>query len=302
MNVLITGCAGFIGSKLSNKLVELGANVDGIDDLSTGLIVNINKKINFYNFDVSKSSELMKINKKYDYILHLAGQSSGQISNEDPLNDLVRNTNTTVNLINYVRKNPIKKFVYASSMSVYGEIKNPAIEATKVNPISFYGISKNTSEIYLRKISNEIKSLSLRMFNVYGPGQNMLNLKQGMVSIFLSQAINNGAITVKGSLERYRDFIYIDDVVNYWVKLTLNEEAIGEINIGSGVKTKVSELIEIIQKITKTNQLKIDESTPDDQFGIIANIDKLFKMAGEIELTKLYTGIEKFYNFEMNND
>lgn len=302
IKVLITGSAGFIGSKLSKKFLELGANADGIDDMSTGLSRNIDDRINFYNFDVSNPDELMKLNKKYDYILHLAGQSSGQISNENPLNDLMRNTSTTVNLINYIRKNPTRKIVYASSMSVYGEINYPAVESSVVSPISFYGISKRTSEIYLRKVSNEFNTLSLRMFNVYGPGQDMDNLKQGMVSIFLSQALKKRTITVKGSLERFRDFIYIDDVVDYWVQLTLNNNAFGEINIGSGTKTTVLELINYIKKITDTNTVNVVDSTPDDQFGIVANIDVLSKLVGDVRVTPLCEGIKKFYNYELNND
>lgn len=301
MKVLVTGCAGFIGSKLCKRFLELGASVDGIDDMSTGLLRNIDKRICLYNFDVSNPIDLKKINKKYDYILHLAGQSSGQISNEDPLNDLRRNTNTTVNLLSYIRKNPVRKIVFASSMSVYGNINYPAIESDDVNPISFYGISKRTSEVYLKKVCNEFNTLSLRMFNVYGPGQNMDNLKQGMVSIFLSQALNQKSITVKGSLDRYRDFIYIDDVVEYWLRLTLND-AVGEVNLGSGHKTTVSELVDKIKEITNINHISVADGTPDDQFGIVANTEKLTQLAGSLELTTLTEGIEKFYKHESNYD
>jgi UDP-glucose 4-epimerase len=298
LKILITGCAGFIGSQISKKLLELGAKIDGIDDLSTGLITNLDKRVNFYNFDLSNQDELLKIKEKYDYILHLAGQSSGQISNEDPLNDLKRNVNTTVNLISYARRHPTRKIVYASSMSVYGDVSSLATESCIPNPKSFYGISKRTSEVYLKKISNEIDSLSLRMFNVYGPGQDMNNSKQGMVSIFLSQAMRSKTITVKGSLSRFRDFIFIDDVVSYWIKLTLNSNATGEVNIGTGMKTTVNDLVNIIKKIALIDDVFVTESTPDDQFGIVANTDLLNKYAECVVLTPLSDGLNKFYEYE----
>ena len=184
-------------------------------------------------------------------------------------------------------------------MSVYGDVcinSRGASEGDDLHPKSCYGISKLTSEKYLSVFKEGLPYISMRMFNVYGPGQDMINLKQGMVSIYLSQAINSEKIIVKGSLERFRDFIYIDDVVKSWFRAaTYDIELNQSINIGSGQKTTVSKLLGKISKLTKNSNYQLEGETPCDQLGIYSNPAKFKDLLGFVKLTSLDDGLKEFF-------
>ena len=175
-NILVTGGAGFIGSYLSKDLIEQGYKVYTIDNLTTGFKSNLSKQINFVKGDVSNKNILNKLkNIKFESIVHIAGQSSGEISFENPEYDLKTNTLSTLNLLNFSKENNCKKFIYASTMSVYGiQDPIPITEKHTVKPESFYAVGKLASENYMKIYSKlGIDCISLRLFNVYGPGQNM---------------------------------------------------------------------------------------------------------------------------------
>ena len=301
MNILITGVAGFIGSQIARKFISEGFNVIGIDNLSSGKRENIPAEVNFFNIDLIDSYLLSKIPIKCDLILHLAGQSSGEISYHEPIDDLNKNTISTLNLIKYGIKNKSKRFLYASSMSVYGDFdcsKKGVSEQNYLEPKSCYGIGKLASEKYLNVYKNQLPFVSLRMFNVYGPGQDMENMKQGMVSIYLSQAIKYGSISVKGSLSRFRDFIFIDDVVEAWYRASFDKKAINQaINLGTGKKTNVSEIIEVIKYITKIDQINLEEGTPCDQLGIYSDNKKLSNILNFTPKVNLVEGLNIFYKW-----
>jgi UDP-glucose 4-epimerase len=301
MHYLVTGGAGFIGSIISKKLLFLGNKVTIIDNLSTGKKSNIPSKANFVEGDLSKLETIEKLNnKKFHAILHISGQSSGEISFENPIYDLNSNTVSTLLLLDYALKTKCNKFIYASSMSVYGEQrgKDQFSETDKLNPKSFYAVGKLASENYL-KIYNQqygINYTILRYFNVYGPGQDLDNLKQGMVSIYLSQFLNNKfkKVLVKGSKNRFRDFCYIDDVVNITIK-SINDKRFNNevINVGTGKKTTVREVILEIKKYLSTNKPVIFKgSTPGDQHGIYANVDKI-KYLTKFKFTNFNFGLKK---------
>ena len=300
-NILVTGVAGFIGSEIAKELLLLSHEVYGVDDLSNGYKKNIPQGVNFIETDLSKPSSLKKIPKDIDVVFHLSGQSSGEVSFEDPIQDLKKNTHSTLNLISFIKENSIQKIVYASSMSVYGNVEDsPIKENHPLAPLSCYGVGKLSSENYLRIMLPKTNVVVMRMFNVYGPGQDLKNLKQGMVSIYLSQAINTGTIEVKGSLERWRDFIFIDDVVAAWVK-ALNTDLIGNniFNLGSGKKTYVKELIEEIQKNIQLINVSVSDETPGDQKGIFSDNSNIKRSLGIKSFTSLEDGIKKFYKWSM---
>lgn len=276
---LVTGVAGFIGSSLALNLLANGDDVYGIDNFTTGYESNVPDDVKLIRGNCQDLEIIKKLNlTKFDAIFHIAGQSSGEISFSDPVYDLQTNTQSTLILLDFALKTKCTKFIYASSMSVYGDQTDlPVSEMSAVSPKSFYAVGKLASEQYLKIYSTfGIQCIALRLFNVYGPGQNMENLKQGMISIFLAQAIKNRKIIVKGSKNRYRDFVYIDDVVIAFIKaLEIKPQKYIEFNIGTGDKTHIDSLLYQIGKILN---YKIDilykGSTPGDQFGIYADINK----------------------------
>jgi UDP-glucose 4-epimerase len=275
---LVTGAAGFIGSALAKKLVGAGHIVYTIDNLSTGYESNIPEGVHFIKGNVQNQESIAQLREiKMDAIFHIAGQSSGEISFENPVYDLQTNTQSTLLLLDYARKTGCSNFIYASTMSVYGDQDIlPVKEEFHPNPKSFYAVGKLASENYLKIFSEfGINCTAIRLFNVYGPGQNMDNLKQGMISIFLAQALHEAKITVKGSTDRFRDFVYIDDVVDAFVKALECKEGYNVVNIASGVKTTVAQVLQCIEKeFDDRLEISIQGGTQGDQFGIYADNSK----------------------------
>jgi UDP-glucose 4-epimerase len=182
-------------------------------------------------------------------------------------------------------------------MSIYGDQgDSPVKENTLLKPKSFYGVGKIASEHYQNIYKKYgINCTSLRLFNVYGPGQNLNNLKQGMVSIFISQAINSKKIIVKGSKIRFRDFIFIDDVVEAFISsIDNNFKGFRAINISRGVKTTVEELMFLIKaNLPFSFSVDYSGSTPGDQHGIIGDPSYAKKELSWVAKTDLKNGIEK---------
>jgi len=298
---LVTGGAGFIGSAIAKKLLQDDNEVYIIDNLNTGYLENVPNEAKFIDGDFSKDETISKLNNiKFDVIFHIGGQSSGEISYEDPEYDLNTNTLSTLKLLQYCVKTGCKKFIYASTMSVYGEQKDKEqfSEEDEVNPKSFYAVGKLASEKYMDIFSKQfgIDFVALRYFNVYGVGQNLENMKQGMVSIYLKQFLDDKfkEVEVKGDLNRFRDLIYIDDVVDITIEASKNEQFKNSIiNIGTGKKTRVKDILELIQKYTQSHKkVMITDGTPGDQFGIYAN-NELLKSLYQKELIRFEDGVQK---------
>lgn len=303
--ILITGAAGFIGAKVAQKFIDLGYETITIDNLSTGIKENIPKGTILIEGSCGDKSIIEKIESySIDGILHIAGQSSGEVSFENPAYDLESNAMSTVLLLDFARKKGIKRFVFASTMSVYGDQEIlPVTEESIPNPKSFYSCGKLASENYLKIYANfGIETIALRLFNVYGPGQNLDNLKQGMLSIYLAQALNYDKILVKGSKDRFRDFVYIDDVVEAFVSLYLSSwKGYNVYNICSGKPTTVSDLLHGIQHhIGKEVNILFDEGTPGDQFGIYGNYDKIMRDFSWKPTTYLNEGLKMMVEWALN--
>lgn len=303
---LVTGAAGFIGSAVARKLIELGNEVITVDNLSTGYKDAIPKKVVFIKGDCQDVSVIDKVNSsKLEAIIHIAGQSSGEISFDDPVYDLQTNAQSTLLLLKLAQKIGCKKFVYASSMSVYGEQPDrPTAEDAITLPKSFYAVGKIASENYLRIFSQfGITATSLRLFNVYGPGQNMENLRQGMVSIFLAQAITQKHIHVKGSKDRYRDLVYIEDVVDAFLRsLDRDDNEYNVFNVATGIKTTVEKLIfKICQYLPFKPTIEYSGSTPGDQFGIYGDSIKMLRVLGWKARYSLDDGLSNMVKWALQN-
>jgi UDP-glucose 4-epimerase len=305
--ILVTGAAGFIGSKIAQKLNDLGYKTITIDNLSTGYRNNIPEDTIFIEGNCGEKRTIDKLNSyPLKGIIHVAGQSSGEVSFEDPEYDLVSNTLSTLHLLNFALESNIKNFVFASTMSVYGESTGlPVSEDTLTIPKSFYACGKLASENYLRIYSElGVNTTSLRLFNVYGPGQNMKNLKQGMLSIFLAQAIEKDKITVKGSGKRFRDFVFIDDVVDSFLLSYFNENYKGyeAYNVCNGIPIYVDSMItDMLSILNKVVPIEYKDNTPGDQFGIYGTEKKMRNNLGWKPKIDFENGLKKMVNWAREN-
>lgn len=278
--ILVTGGAGFIGSHIAKRLLEEGHKVLVMDNLASGYEKNIPAGADFLNIDISDHKALANLSgSDIGVVFHLAAQSSGEISHERPLLDIMTNSVGTLALLDWCKANRIKRFIFSSSMAVYGQPEKPRVKENDVcRPLSRYGISKLAAENYVNHFSREgIDTTIFRLFSVYGPGQDLDNMKQGMVSIYLSYILKGRTLHVKGSGERFRDFTYIDDVVDAMTRSMDAEITFGKVyNIATGIKTLVSDLVAlelaVMGKDDKTYPVKYEGSTPDDQFGLYADI------------------------------
>jgi UDP-glucose 4-epimerase len=278
---LVTGGAGFIGSHTAKRLLDAGHRVVVADNLLTGARENVPGGAEFILIDLADADEYGRLSDvKPKAIIHLAGQSSGEISHENPTNDLAINTRATILMGNWARKVGCDRLIYSSSTSVYGDGASPGCYMSEDDapaPKSFYGCGKLASEHYLKVFQSSygINCTSFRLFNVYGPGQNMQNMKQGMVSIYLSYVLYRDSLLVKGSMDRYRDLVYVSDVVDILVDSIDNEHSFdGIFNVGTGMKTTVRELVNLIRKVTGKPDFPVEEGegTPGDTFGSVADV------------------------------
>ena len=296
---MITGVAGFIGSHVAKRFLMEGFKVVGVDDLSGGEIKNVSKDIEFFQGDLSLKKTIELLPNDCSKILHLAGQSSGEISFDDPVADLKKNTVATLNLIRYGIESSVERMVFASSMGVYGAVDDrPSDENHFCKPLSCYGVGKLAAENYLRIYQKKLPFVSLRMFNVYGPGQDMLNLRQGMVSIYLAQALEKGKIEVKGSVYRFRDFIFIDDVVEIWFRAATYSSALGQtLNSGTGIRTQVKDVLEKICKRVPEASYYVSGGTDGDQNGIYADTTQLSQCLSFSKFVNIDEGLDVFVDW-----
>ena len=228
MRVLVTGGAGFIGSHLTEKLIRENYKVLVVDNLKTiGGIPFINPKSKFIKGDLTNKKILKKIEKwKPKIIFHLAAQSGGESAYDNPKYDLMSNGFATHELCELSKKIKLKHFIYASSVAVYGNSnKGKITEKSKINPDSIYGVSKYSGELFVNQIlkDTKVKTTIFRIFNTYGPGENLNYIKKGMVSIYSHYIWKRKPIIVKGSLNRVRDITYIDDTIKILINTISNK-------------------------------------------------------------------------------
>ncbi len=301
-SMIVTGGAGFIGSHIARALIEKGYKVWVVDNLSTGFESNIPVGAEFIQLDISDPASYSKLPtcRESDVVFHLAAQSSGETSHDQPQVDLMCNALGTLLILDWCHKNNLRRFLYASSMAIYGDVASlPVKETQECKPLSLYGISKLTAENYINHFAKRgINATIFRIFSAYGPGQDLNNLKQGMVSIYLSFLLNEQPVLVKGSRDRFRDLTYIDDIVKAWLMVMDNKNTFGKTyNLGIGKKTLVSELIEEEIKTFGYNPSTypvIDaDPTPADQFGLYADVSQLESDLGWAPQISLESGLRE---------
>jgi len=301
---LVTGGAGFIGSHLALRLLSEGFKVTVMDNLHSGKEENVPKAAKFIKADLSNETSFTLLgNLDYDVVFHLAGQSSAALSFEDPFYDFRSHVFTTLILMQWCVKMGIKRFLYSSSMAVYGDPAYlPIDEKHPLGPKSFYAAAKISAETYIRFYQTlGINSTILRLFNVYGPGQNLENKMQGMLSIYLAYMLENKPVLVKGSKERFRDFVYVDDVVDAFIMAYNNPASFAKTyNIATGVSTKVKDLLEALKVALGHKDYPVEyiDNTPGDQFGLTGDNKRIKEELHWEPKVSLQEGILKTVNFE----
>jgi UDP-glucose 4-epimerase len=299
-SILVTGGAGFIGAALAKRLSEKNqVTILDVAGKNDGLLDAVDED---YAIDIRDAQQLDQLrDRTFDVVYHLAAQTSGAVSQEQPQLDVDTNVKGTLNICNLARVCKTRKIIYSSSMAVYGNPANPKIaERVPPVPVSNYGVSKLSGEYFVKMQEQYgIDYTIFRLFNVYGPGQDMKNLRQGMASIYMAQAILSDEIKVTGSFDRYRDFVYVDDVVE--ALLLAGEKHHGKtLNVGSGQKTTVRELIDLIIGINDKPEGQIKAvgvgSHEGDQFGTVADNELLLSL-GWKNRTSLEVGLKKMYEY-----
>jgi len=302
--IIVTGGAGFIGAHLTDRLVADGHEVIVVDNLTTGLRNNVNPNARFIEGSVADKSVVSEIPAEgATAVFHLAAQSSGEASFDNPYNDLQSNVAGTVLMLQLCKANNIKKFIYTSSMAVYGATSDtPLAEDSSCQPTSFYGVAKLASEHYIRLYSAQgVQTTIIRPFNVYGSRQNLGNMKQGMASIFLAYVLRGEPIIVKGSLDRFRDQTHVTDVAHALMGCLNNQAAVGgTFNIATGRKTTVGVLLSALLHAAgqpSNYPITYAEGTPGDIFGCYADISKAKHLLGWTPCVSLEDGLAEMYSF-----
>lgn len=251
MTYLVTGGAGFIGSNIARALLAEGHTVRVVDNLSTGLRENIPDGCVFHEVDLRDLDALKSAFVGVDGVFHEAALARVQPSIENPLETNDVNINGTLNVIMAARDAGVKRIVYAASSSAYGDATEfPLREEMTPNPLSPYGLQKYVGEEYMKLASIfwNIETVSLRYFNVYGPGLNFTGAYKLVMAVFLEQRKKGDQLTITGDGTQTRDFTYIDDVVRANL-LAMQSAQVGKgevMNIGAGDNHSVNEVAENI--------------------------------------------------------
>tara|TARA_X000000950_G_scaffold102342_1_gene129291 strand:+ start:39793 stop:40761 length:969 start_codon:yes stop_codon:yes gene_type:complete len=311
MSILITGAAGFIGYHLSKKILNKNTEVIGIDNINNYYDINLkknrikelkkNKKFLFYKIDICEYKKLNNIVKKNNikYIIHLAAQAGVRYSIKEPRTYFKSNLEGFFNVLEISRHNNIKHLIYASTSSVYGDTKKfPLSEINRTDkPLSFYAATKKSNEVMAHSYSYiyKLPCTGVRFFTVYGPfGRPDMALFK-----FTKNILNNQPIELYNKGNHFRDFTYIDDIVDgiySLIKKQSKKSIPYEIfNIGNGTPKKLLDYLKHIEnnlnKISKTKKLPLQVG---DIVKTHSNINKLKKYTSYKPKTNIKIGISRF--------
>ncbi len=310
--ILITGGLGFIGSSLALRLVELGAEVTLLDamipDYGGNLfnIDSIKEKVRINFSDITDVNSMNYLVKEKDYIFHCAGQVCHIMGLDDPFPDIEYNIKGTAILMDACKKNNQKvKVVKTGTRGQYGPTAFlPVSEDAPTNPKGMYEISNLTAE-KIMKVYNDIhgvKTVMLRLTNIYGPRSQMKHSRFGVVNWFVRQAIDNETIKVFGDGKILRDFLYIGDCVDAILMSAVSEKAVGEIlNVGVDKPTSFLDLVRLILEIAKTGRWEFAEFSPErkaqEPGNFYSDITKIKNLVGWEPKVGLEDGLKKSIDY-----
>ena len=300
IRVVVTGGSGFIGSNLTRVLAKEN-EVIVIDDLSTGHIENIqylidNQSITFVKGSITDLDLLKHSFKNVEYVFHQAAIPSVPRSIKDPISSNFANINGTLNVLVAAKERSVKKVIYASSSSAYGDTPTlPKTEDMKPCPLSPYAVSKLTGEYYCNVFSNvyDFPTICLRYFNVYGPRQDPLGEYAAVIPKFITNVFMNKPPVIYGDGKQTRDFTFIDDVVQANI-LAAESSSRGVFNIAGGKRITINELANsIIKIIGKELEVVYENPRPGDILHSLADISKAKKELNFKPKFDLIKGLEE---------
>jgi len=301
---LVTGGAGFIGSNLIKELLRRDYQVRVVDNLSTGKVENIKPfldKIEFIQEDLTDIEVTKKAVQDMDFVFHQAAISSVPYSIKNPLNSHNSNLNATLNVLLAAKENNVKKVIYASSSSIYGDNpKLPKKENFSPNLLSFYALTKYAGEKYCQLFSKlyGLPTISLRYFNIFGPNQDLDSEYSAVIPKFIKLILQGKQPIIYGDGEQTRDFTYIDNVVEANI-LSMKSDVSGEvINIGCGERISLNQLIELINKYLGKNIKPIyQKERVGDVKHSLADISKAQKLLCYRPSIKIEDGLKKLIDY-----
>lgn len=300
MRITVTGGAGFIGSHLVDRLIEDGHTVQVIDNLYTGNKEFVHSKAQFVELDI-RDPKLYSVLEEFrpDYIFHEAAQTEVSTSMSDPMLDCDINLMGLINLLNAAVKLDVKKFLMPSSAAVYGNLDTlPLNEEMLGNPSSFYGLTKLTTEHYLR-IYHEafgLPYICYRYSNVFGPRQGNGG-EGGVISIFAKAIVQGSPIIIYGDGKQTRDFIYVDDVVEANI-LGMQHQVTGIYNVSTGISSSVNLLVDEFRNISgKDIEVVYDKPRLGDIRDSVLATDKSEKELLFTAKYNLHDGLIKTYEY-----
>ncbi len=314
--VLITGGLGFIGSSIAHRCVELGAEVTILDAClepygwNFANIETIREEVDFIKADVRDGQQLEKVIKNKEMVFHLAAQVGREISMEEPRKDTEINCLGTLTLLELVRKmSSPAKVIYAGSRGQVGEPQYlPVDEEHPDNPTDIYGINKLTAEKYclLYHWVYGLPVVSLRLNNVYGPRCQMHAGFYGILNWFMANCMQDRPITVYGDGSQTRDYVYIDDTVDAFIRVALSDKTNGEIFfVGSETETVFLNMVkEVVRVVGKGKITHVPFPPAREKIDIrkfVVSVEKLKRFVKWEPQTELTEGIEKTYDFYKKN-
>jgi len=299
---LVTGGAGFIGSHIVDRLMNEGAHVRVLDDLSNGNMSNLsqwkdNKNFEFIQGDVRDETIVKSAVRDVEVVFHEAAKVSVPMSVKAPILTMDVNAMGTVTLLDGCRKADVKKVVVASSSSVYGDTPVlPKVETMPTAPLSPYAVSKLAEETLTIAFNStyNLDTTALRYFNVLGPRQRGGSYA-GVINIFISKAFENEVVPIEGDGEQSRDFTFIEDVVDCNIQAAESSKSGGNIyNVGGGGRITINNLADEVIKITESTSTKIHlDPRPGDVAHSLASLEKVNADLGYSPKWNISTGLIK---------
>jgi UDP-glucose 4-epimerase len=305
MKVIVTGGAGFIGSHLVDALILAGKEVHVLDNLVAGQLENVNLKAEFHEVDIcSEEAKSIILCVKPDVVFHLAAQADVGKSVQNPKYDADVNIKGTINILEASRDAKVKKFIFASTSAVYGNLNKEYLsENEKTIPASYYGLSKLTAESYI-KLFYELYRLPytiLRYANVYGPRQ-LPKGEGGVIAVFLNRMKTEGTLSVHGDGEQTRDFIYVTDIVAANIA-ALNRGAQQTIQVSTSKKTSIND---ILNRLSVIHGQRIQTVFTAPREGDIKhsclNNEKAQRILEWHPLIDILKGLNETYDYHVDNE